>query len=526
MTGESSYTSIEIIIKAGEQMNLKKRIICPANINILKYLQLQKIIISSPCGGNGTCGKCKIRLIAGNLMPSETDRKFFKEEELKSGYRLACTAVPRQNVLIEYKMPSDEADVISMDITEEVPDLTHRFGIAIDIGTTTIAVALADIDDEKVIYADGITNHQNIYGADVVSRVVAANSGHLKELQGIIKKDILEIVERICKKYGGISEKICDIVISANTTMQHFLQGYSCEGLGSFPFNPISLGGETYEFNLLFENTKDILPNAKVRILKGISTYVGADITSGIMAYDIVNKNETALFIDLGTNGEMAVINNGRITVASTAAGPALEGGNLSCGVGSIGGAICGVKYDNNEFIYQTINDLEPAGICGTGVIELISVLLENGIINNTGNLSEEYFERGFEINTLKGIKLVLTMGDIREFQLAKGAIRAGIDTLLKRAGLKYLDIDKVYISGGLGTRLKPQAAGAVGLIPGELIDSAISIGNSSLQGAVLSLYNPQECNDKIEQIIGISQEDFLGNDEEFRNNFIESMNF
>ena len=481
MTGESSYTSIEIIIKAGEQMNLKKRIICPANINILKYLQLQKIIISSPCGGNGTCGKCKIRLIAGNLMPSETDRKFFKEEELKSGYRLACTAVPRQNVLIEYKMPSDEADVISMDITDEVPDLTHRFGIAIDIGTTTIAVALADIDDEKVIYADGITNHQNIYGADVVSRVVAANSGHLKELQGIIKKDILEIVERICKKYGGISEKICDIVISANTTMQHFLQGYSCEGLGSFPFNPISLGGETYEFNLLFENTKDILPNAKVRILKGISTYVGADITSG---------------------------------------------GNLSCGVGSIGGAICGVKYDNNEFIYQTINDLEPAGICGTGVIELISVLLENGIINNTGNLSEEYFERGFEINTLKGIKLVLTMGDIREFQLAKGAIRAGIDTLLKRAGLKYLDIDKVYISGGLGTRLKPQAAGAVGLIPGELIDSAISIGNSSLQGAVLSLYNPQECNDKIEQIIGISQEDFLGNDEEFRNNFIESMNF
>ena len=120
----------------------------------------------------------------------------------------------------------------------------------------------------------------------------------------------------------------------------------------------------------------------------------------------------------------------------------------------------------------------------------------------------------------------MLTMGDIREFQLAKGAIRAGIDTLLKRAGLKYLDIDKVYISGGLGTRLKPQAAGAVGLIPGELIDSAISIGNSSLQGAVLSLYNPQECNDKIEQIIGISQEDFLGNDEEFRNNFIESMNF
>lgn len=381
--------------------------------------------------------------------------------------------------------------------------------ICIDIGTTTLAFQL--VRGGKVIASHTELNTQRRFGLDVLSRIEASNRGRSSELQQIIRYHILNGVRRLAKE----SEKIDRIIIAANTTMVYLLMGYSCEELGAYPFRASHT--ETLETSF-----KKIVPNnfidAEAVILGGLSAFVGGDITSGMYMCGFDLSDKVNMFIDLGTNGEMAIGNKDKIIVTSTAAGPAFEGGRISCGTGSVDGAICGVDIKSGAI--KTINGKPPSGICGTGIIEAVSELLDNGIIDKMGLLIPEYFEKGYPITD----KILFAQGDIREVQTAKSAIRSGIETLMIRMGAAEEDIDTLYLAGGFGHGIEIKKACNIGLIPPKLAEKVKILGNSSLGGAVK--YAAENGKQRIDRMKEISTEIQLGNDDAFNEMYIRNMNF
>jgi uncharacterized 2Fe-2S/4Fe-4S cluster protein (DUF4445 family) len=268
--------------------------------------------------------------------------------------------------------------------------------------------------------------------------------------------------------------------------MGHLLLGYSCEGLGRYPYTPVNISTIELPFSKVFNSDYLEVP---VVVMPGISTFVGGDIVAGLLSCDFDKATKPCLLLDLGTNGEMALGNKEKLLVTSSAAGPAFEGGNISCGVGSIAGAICNMDIVDGNTSYQTIGSRPPVGICGTGIIELASELLKTGIIDDTGLLNGQYFDDGFPITGYKqNTEFYFTQRDIRELQMAKAAVRAGTDILIREYGITYDDIDKVYLAGGFGFKLNLLKAVNIGLLPYELYDKIIPVGNSSLGGAICYL--------------------------------------
>lgn len=384
--------------------------------------------------------------------------------------------------------------------------------ICIDIGTTTLAFQL--IRGGKVIAEHREINTQRRFGLDILSRIEASNRGRNQELQQIIQYHLQNGVKKLMQEAN--QGKIEKIVIAANTTMVYLLMGYSCGELGAYPFKASHLETIETTFDRIVPNNKI---NAKTIILGGLSAFVGGDITSGMYMCDFDLSDKINIFIDLGTNGEMAIGNREKIIVTSAAAGPAFEGGRISCGIGSVDGAVCGV--DIKLGIVKTINDKPPVGLCGTGIIEIVSELLESGLIDETGLLVPEYFKDGYPVTE----KLHFTQNDIRETQMAKSAIRSGIETLMLRYGATSEDIDTVYLAGGFGYGLKIEKACKIGLIPPKLEDKIKLVGNSALGGAVKYSAEADGCK-RIEGMKKISSEIPLGNDDKFNELYIKYMNF
>jgi uncharacterized 2Fe-2S/4Fe-4S cluster protein (DUF4445 family) len=258
--------------------------------------------------------------------------------------------------------------------------------------------------------------------------------------------------------------------------MLHLLHGLPCDTLGVYPFAPVEIGVKTTRFGWL--------PNCEAFSLPGISTFVGADITAGMLCLGGMESSETRLLVDLGTNGEMALMHQGGIWVTSTAAGPAFEAGNISQGVPSVAGAInwCRVK-GLQAFEYTTIGNAPPIGICGTGVVAVMAELVRYGRVDETGRLGAEH---GKAVEIAPGI--AFAQNDIRQVQLAKSAVRTGIELLLEAAACTPCDVKHVYVAGGFGSALHPQDAQALGLFPHGLVDKAVAAGNTALGGAVFSL--------------------------------------
>ncbi|MGN0162922.1 MAG: ASKHA domain-containing protein, partial [Candidatus Ornithomonoglobus sp.] len=331
---------------------------------------------------------------------------------------------------------------------------------------------------------------------DVLSRIDAASRGRGAELQSTVEYQL----NKCLKAVGG---KGMRTVIAANTTMVSLLMGYDCSGLGRYPFTA--------------ENLESI-HCGNTSIAGGISAFVGGDITSGLYMCGFDENEEINLFVDLGTNGEMAIGNCRRILCTSTAAGPAFEGGRISCGTGSVEGAICAVSIKDKHI--ETIGGKEPCGICGTGIVELAAELAENGYIDKTGLYNEEY-AAGYEV--AKGI--VFTQKDVRELQTAKAAVRAGIEILLEEYGAEEDKIQNVYIAGGFGKRLNIEKACRIGLLPKRFIGRYKAVGNSSLGGCVKLLENNDgfECIDRIRSV----SEDFpLAERKGFTESFMRYMEF
>lgn len=388
---------------------------------------------------------------------------------------------------------------------------TGKSVICIDIGTTTLAFSMIKKNGQDVEYT--AMNMQRRFGADVISRIEAANRGRGSELREIIIFQIINGVKTLIEKCAEEPEII---VISGNTVMTHLLMGYPCNSLGEYPFKPYSADTVVTSFDKLTNNKMLDIP---VTVIGGISAFVGGDIVSGLYMCDFDLSDNINLFIDLGTNGEMAVGGKDKIFVTSTAAGPAFEGGKISCGTGSIDGAICSVDIKSKTI--KTINDKEACGICGTGIIETVAGLWENGLIDETGLLNKKYFDKGYPVTD----NIMFTQQDIREIQTAKSAIRSGIEMLIKKIGKNYNQIEKVYLAGGFGYRLTPEKACSIGLIPKELLGKIEAVGNSSLGGAVKYAYSA-DGEKRVKNIQSISEEFSLAQDEYFNELYLKYMYF
>lgn len=491
--------------------------------------------ISAVCGGTGRCGKCKIRVLQGCAAITAEDRKFFSEEELAQGWRLSCMLYPAEDMTIAFALEDEsEFDVVSAHHAETdtkkekaassvvVNTTEPEYDIAIDIGTTTLAFQLLGKADGQIKNTVTAVNNQRKYGADVVSRMQASIDGKKDEMQASICKDLQSGILQLLDGSGAQTEQITRIAIGCNTTMGHLLLGYDCNSLGVYPFTPVNI-------ELIKQSMQELLGmpgGAEVVILPGISTYVGGDIVAGLYACGFGENEEVCLLVDLGTNGEMALGNRDKIMVTSAAAGPAFEGGNISWGMGSVAGAICSVELEGGKAQVQTIREKAPIGICGTGVVETVAELLRMELLDETGLLEEEYFDDGFPLaQTADGKDIVLTQKDIRELQLAKAAVRAGVETLLLRYGIAKEQVAKVYLAGGFGYRLDTEKAIAIGMLPEEFADRIQAVGNSCLAGVVKYLQE-ESAEEHLQRLVQISGEINLSNDKDFNENYMEAMMF
>lgn len=501
-------------------------VIWEGNASVLEAMNHQGVYFSAVCGGKGSCGKCKIQVIEGALPITSADEKYFSTAELEQGYRLACQAFSKDNVIIRMERQDEEGFQIQVAHAHarlsKQTTLESSYDVAIDIGTTTIAFQLLGKTSNMPVNAYALLNRQRAYGADVISRIQAACEGKADELQRSIREDLLSGIRWLVKDTGIEFQQIERIGIGANTTMGHLLMGYSCEGLGVYPFRPVDIGFQEWSFQHVLGTNGD----GKVTLLPGVSTYVGGDITAGLYSCDFGHNEDVCLLVDLGTNGEMAIGNCERIVTTSTAAGPAFEGGNISWGTGSVPGAICHVEIEPDCVSVETIGHKEPVGICGTGVIEIISELVEKGYVDETGRLMDSYFEKGFQLSeTPDGKPIAFTQQDIREVQLAKSAVRAGIEVLLRRFGVSYDQVAKVYLAGGFGFHINQEKAMVMGLIPRELTGKIETVGNSSLGGALRYLQEA-DGKEKIMKIVGLCSEIDLSVDSDFNELYMEHMFF
>lgn len=475
------------------------------------------------CGGNGNCMVCPKR------MAGQSNSDAF---EAVAEYAVSVT----EGTAICSEQKADRID--KADFVQN-----KRYAVAIDLGTTTLAFVLADQTSGQVVHTITMLNSQRGYGADVLSRIQASVEGKKDELRASIQNDLCGGIERLLKECRTTEKIVSEsnqqtiniehIVISGNTTMVHLLMGYDCSSLGLYPFTPVNtetiIG--TAEEILGYRQKDNVI---KVTVLPGISAFVGGDIVSGLFALGFAENDKPCLFVDLGTNGEIVLGNADRMLTTSVAAGPAFEGGNISCGTGSVPGAICAVQINEtgvSDIRIKTIKDAMPCGICGTGIIETIAELYKCGLVDETGLLADEYFDNGFILVKAKegGMDenkphhpIVITQQDIRQFQLAKAAVRTGIEILMKEYGITADDIDKVYIAGGFGYHLDVTKAASIGLIPPELNDKTTAVGNTSLAGAVKYMTDSNAAQ-AIEKIKNASEDIILANDDDFQEHYLKN---
>jgi uncharacterized 2Fe-2S/4Fe-4S cluster protein (DUF4445 family) len=380
------------------------------------------------------------------------------------------------------------------------------YGAAIDIGTTTVVLSMIDMITGKELAVVSALNPQKEFGQDVLSRISHAKRGEpfLLELQKSIIDCVNDLLEKASQKASIDKKHIYEIAVAANTTMTHLFLSVNPESIGYAPYSPVLAGGIDVKAKSL---GLDISPFGGVYCVPAISGYVGGDIVAGIIATGFYKKGEVALFIDIGTNGEIVLFDGCEMVACSCAAGPALEGVNISCGMRAASGAIYEAKIEDDVFV-RTIGDERPKGICGSGIVDLVAELLKVGFVEQSGrmlppaeaqkiireDLACRLIEKGTSIAFVvayggeHGDDVYITARDIRQVQLAKGAVWAGIRSLLKEKRLSPNDINRVYVAGAFGAHLRPQSLSRIGMIAAEWEERLVFAGNTSKAGALMCL--------------------------------------
>ena len=472
----------------------KQNIVFDGTPTVQLVLEQAGISVPHPCGGTGKCGKCAIEILGNVSQPDEAERN--------AGCRLSCRTRLHGDAIVTLKNTSVSL-VAEVSENNIVPagNTSDAVGAAVDIGTTTIALSVYDLNTGKCLIATSALNPQSVVSADVMGRIDAAINGKLSSLQDMLVSCIRTLAEAT-----GYFDNIHNWVLTGNTTMLYLLTGRNPQTLSVAPYAADHLFGE----EITFLNKPAYLPNC-------MQAFVGADITCAVLASGMNDRSETALLCDVGTNGEMALWKNGVLYVTSTAAGPVFEGAGISCGCQSIPGAIETVSLQNGTLSVTTIANASPVGICGSGVMDAVACLLENGTIEETGYMEDDYAV------LCEGISI--TREDIRNVQLAKAAIAAGIRTLLEVTATSEKEISAFYLAGGFGKHLNLDSAVRIGLFPAELKNKVKVIGNASLQGAAAMLAG-KEIKEKAASLSKAAKHVNLGGDATFNNFYIEEMFF
>ncbi len=512
-----------------------RTITVPEGTTILEAARQAEISVESPCNGTGVCGKCKVRLGAGSAENIVTGgRHKVSEEEEQQGFVLACEARIHGDISVETSESRQGGTIkildhgrsfdISLDgfiskkfdpyesrtqvyggndlLGSENGDTTHEcFGAVVDIGTTTLVISLVDLKSGKELDSLSSLNPQAIHAQDVLSRIkLGSEENGLKLLYSGLLEEITRMVAELASRNGVNPQRIYEIVFSGNTCMLHLAANINPSSLGKYPYNPEITGDIHLKAS---EHRLGISEFGVVYLPPVISAYVGADITSGVLASQLHDKKGVTLFVDIGTNGEMVIGLDGRLSATSTAAGPAFEGMNITHGMRAAAGAIEYFNIEENGGItVKTIGGEEARGICGSGLLDIVGELVAHGVINKNGKFAEAADE---EISAALRERLVrqdgkpvfkisesivLTQKDIRQVQLAKGAVRAGIEYLLKSLGVKASEVDSVLIAGSFGYHLRAKSLINIGLLPSELEGKIEFIGNTSKTGGNAFLLN------------------------------------
>ncbi len=549
-----------------------KKIVCKPNIKLLDILIKNNEFVESPCGGKGSCGRCKIKHISGELSPiTEDEERLLSDEEISNGIRLACLVKPKSDIKIDVveqeqnhkvltegyvpkfnmspaiwkrviniekptlenpisyeelfrkklgldemewdvlrtlKMRSgtftavyNEEKLIGLEYGDTFDEL---YGIAVDIGTTTVVASLIDLNTGEEIDSEAEINPQKIFGQDVLTRityVIENGDKGIKDLQEAIVNSLNKMINNMCGRKALNKDMIYEMSVAANSTMMHILLGIEPISLGKSPYSQIFSGRKNVPAMDVGLNSMSKF--ARLNCLPSVSSYIGSDVVAGAYVAELHSTDKKILFVDIGTNGEIVLSNTGKLVSCSCAAGPALEGMNISCGMRAADGAIEDIKITEDKIILDIIGDKEPSGICGSGILAAVREMKKHKIINERGGIIKpetidefDYRQKYIAKNSNKrfvkiadgGNNILISQGDVRQVQLAKSAILSGFMALVQFMGIKLFELDEVVVAGQFGAHLSAESLVMTGILPKEVENKIKYIGNSSKTGAYLSL--------------------------------------
>jgi len=484
------YTPVEDVVGGGRDRPLRK-VFKHGPLSTKLFLKLPKPTIDDNSGDNDRLlGEIKKHFKeVGAIQNGLANIRKLPHLVRDSGWEVTVTLANRNKlteiVLIE---PGDKTD--------------ENFGIAVDIGTTTIVAYLVDLNSEKVISSKASYNPQVDFGEDVISRIIfAQHEKGLEKLHHAVVDTVNTLIESLIKEVKFTLDDITAVVSAGNTTMTHLLLKIDPTNIRKEPYIP------AVNFMPVIRASEagvKINPRGLLACLPCIGSYVGGDIAAGVLAAGMDKARDLSLFIDLGTNGEVVLGNKEWLMACSTSAGPCFEGGGLKSGIRAMKGAIQSISINNNSIKIETIGNQPPKGICGSGIVDIISEFLKNKIIDRAGKIKENSFCRVRDVDNVKELVLVeakdsatlkditVDENDIKNLIHSKGAIYTGIEALLKEAGLKKSDIKHVFIAGGLGTALNIRSAINIGLLPDLPEKNFVFLGNTSVSGAKMCLLSSQ----------------------------------
>lgn len=472
------------------------------------------VSIDHPCGGRGRCGKCLV-LATPAAEATEAEKKLLSPERLAEGWRLSCQSPAVEGMCVSYT-DGRQGDRILVGGASEgshgfAPAEDGKYRLGVDIGTTTVVVYLLDPLSGKIAATASAGNSQAKYGADVISRIFAVDSDlvNLKLLKDEIIDTVNGLIGEVVTKAGISASQIGIVHAAGNTTMEHLFLGEDPRSIGRSPFTPLFLRMDdrnAAELGLALDGA------ASVRLVPNISAFIGGDITAGLYHIGAAKLKGVSLFIDIGTNSEMAICRDGEFYSCSAAAGPALEGAQISTGMRAARGAVEKAAFDGEKFVISTINDTPPVGLCGLGIIDLIAVLLDCGAILPNGKFAaaENVIYEDMARRLRRGAKnfrefvycfkgelgaereLVLTQKDVCEVQLAKSAIAVGENTLLEIIGTGVSGLDRVYFAGAFGNYIDRRNAMRMGILPKIPPEKILTLGNSARLGVCESAFDPK----------------------------------
>ncbi len=470
--------------------------------------------VEFPCGGNGRCKGCRIRVLEGSLPVTGHQRELLSEKEISEGWRLACRCTLAGPVTLEIRQW--ETAILADDSAFEFA-AREGLGIAVDLGTTTLVIQLVDLETGRVLGVRSGLNPQVAFGGDVMSRVhFAVMQGGLTRLRDAIRTGINDLIGDLLGSCPGRDRRVREVAIVGNTVMHHLFCGLDAAPLAHYPFEPAQIGLQAFRSA---ELGWEIRGDPVVCFLPCLGGFVGSDILAGILATRIHESESLAALIDLGTNGEVVLGKRGRLLCASTAAGPAFEGARITLGMRAATGAISEVRLEEGKLRCTVLGHDTPRGICGSGLVDAVAVGLELGTITASGQLS------GAARQWMLAPPVFLSQNDIRELQLAKGAVAAAVRILLAQWGAGIEDVTKVFLAGAFGNYVSRASARRIGLIefPEETVRPS---GNTALLGAKLALFHPDGESRDFASLRRTVRHLSLSADPNFQDAFVRCMSF